>query len=48
MHDAPPAADSDGPRVRRLFISADMEGVAGVASIDQLVPGRFEWETARG
>lgn len=34
--------------MRRLFISADMEGIAGVASIDQLVPGHFEWEAARG
>jgi D-amino peptidase len=33
--------------MRRVFISADMEGIAGVASADQLVPGRFEWETAR-
>lgn len=34
--------------MRRLFISADMEGIAGVASICQLMPGQFEWETARG
>lgn len=32
---------------RRLFISADMEGIAGVASISQLMPGQFEYETAR-
>lgn len=25
-----------------------MEGIAGVASVEQLMPGRFEWETARG
>ena len=34
--------------MRRLFISADMEGIAGVASVGQLMPGQFEWETARG
>lgn len=32
---------------RRLFISADMEGIAGVASVGQLIPGQFEYETAR-
>ena len=32
---------------RRLFISADMEGIAGVASVSQLMPGQFEYETAR-
>lgn len=32
---------------RRLFISADMEGIAGVASVSQLLPGQFEYETAR-
>lgn len=34
--------------MRRLFISADMEGIAGVASIAQLMPGQFDWEAARG
>lgn len=34
--------------MRRLFLSADMEGIAGVASVGQLMPGQFEWEAARG
>lgn len=31
----------------RLYISADMEGIAGVVSRDDLSPGRFEYESAR-
>jgi D-amino peptidase len=31
----------------RIYISADIEGVAGVVSADNLVPGRFEYEPAR-
>jgi D-amino peptidase len=31
----------------RLYISADIEGIAGVASRDNLQPGRFEYESAR-
>jgi len=31
----------------RLYISADIEGIAGVVSRDQLAPGRFEYEAAR-
>ena len=31
----------------RLYISADIEGVAGVVSRDNLMPGRFEYEQAR-
>jgi len=31
----------------KIFLSADIEGVAGVASRDQLMPGSFEWERAR-
>jgi D-amino peptidase len=39
---------SDSGKVpRRLFISVDMEGIAGIASISQLMPGQFEYETAR-
>ncbi|MDX2238714.1 MAG: M55 family metallopeptidase [Hyphomonadaceae bacterium] len=34
--------------MRRLFIAADIEGVAGVASVDQLGPKEFEWQAARG
>lgn len=32
---------------RKLFIAVDIEGVAGVASVDQLGPGQFEWQKAR-
>ena len=31
----------------RIYISADIEGVAGVVSRDNLAPGRFEYEPAR-
>lgn len=31
----------------RLYVSADMEGLAGVVSRDNLMPGRFEYEAAR-
>lgn len=31
----------------RVYISADIEGVAGVVSLHQLVPGEFEYERAR-
>ena len=31
----------------RLYISADIEGIAGVVSRDNLSPGRFEYESAR-
>lgn len=31
----------------RIYISADIEGVAGVASRDQLAPSQFEYERAR-
>jgi D-amino peptidase len=31
----------------RLYISADIEGIAGVVSRDNLAPGRFEYEAAR-
>lgn len=30
----------------RIFMSADMEGIAGVVSRDNLLPGRFEYERA--
>ncbi|MEG3146810.1 M55 family metallopeptidase [Sphingomonas sp. RT2P30] len=32
---------------KRFYISADIEGIAGVASRDNLAPGRFEYEQAR-
>jgi len=31
----------------RFYISADIEGIAGVVSRDHLMPGRFEYEKAR-
>ena len=31
----------------KVYISADMEGITGVASADQLSPGSFEYERAR-
>jgi len=31
----------------KVYISADMEGITGVASVDQLSPGSFEYERAR-
>jgi len=31
----------------RVYISADIEGIAGVVSRDNLMPGRFEYEAAR-
>ncbi len=43
---APLAAHA--PRPLKVYISADMEGVAGVVSGDQLGPGAFEYERFRG
>jgi D-amino peptidase len=38
------AADRGGPKI---YISVDMEGVAGVVTADQLAPGSFEYERFR-
>jgi D-amino peptidase len=38
------AADRSGPKI---YISVDMEGVAGVVTSDQLLPGGFEYERFR-
>jgi D-amino peptidase len=38
------AADREGPKI---YISVDMEGVAGVVTPDQLAPGSFEYERFR-
>ena len=38
------AADRSGPKI---YISVDMEGVAGVVTSDQLLPGGFEFERFR-
>ncbi len=35
------------PRKLKVFISVDMEGVAGVVTADQLLPGSFEYERFR-
>ena len=42
----PPAVQAQSPL--KVFISADMEGVAGVATGDQLSPTGFEYERFRG
>lgn len=34
-------------RPLKVYISVDMEGIAGVVSVDQLSPGAFEYERAR-
>jgi D-amino peptidase len=31
----------------RIYISADIEGIPGVVSRENLMPGRFEYEQAR-
>lgn len=33
--------------MKRLFISADIEGIAGVAGLEQLLPKGVEWSSAR-
>ena len=42
------AATASAQRPLKVFISADMEGVAGAVSGDQLGPGAFEYERFRG
>src|SRR5258706_14353849 len=34
-------------RALKVYISADMEGITGVASVDQLGPANFEYQQAR-
>lgn len=41
-----PAGAQRAPGLK-VYISADMEGITGVASADQLSPGSFEYERAR-
>ena len=38
---------SDSARKLKVYISVDMEGVAGVVTADQLLPGGFEYERFR-
>ena len=42
-----PAAGPQQPQKLKVYISADMEGVAGVVTGDQLGPGAFEYERFR-
>src|SRR5262245_32242246 len=41
-------AHAQTPAKMKVFVSVDMEGIAGVATMDQLIPGRFEYERFRG
>ncbi len=44
-HAAEPVAQR--PATQKVYISVDMEGVAGVVTADQLLPGGFEYERYR-
>lgn len=41
------ARDAAGPSGPKVFISADMEGVTGVVTVEQLRPGGFEYDRFR-
>ncbi|MGH9886415.1 MAG: M55 family metallopeptidase, partial [bacterium] len=41
------AATAGAQRPLKVYISADMEGITGVASADQLGPASFEYSQAR-
>lgn len=41
------ATSSSAQRGLKVYISVDMEGIAGIVTADQLVPGGFEYEKAR-
>ncbi|HEX8946197.1 MAG TPA: M55 family metallopeptidase [Gemmatimonadaceae bacterium] len=41
------ASSAFAQRPLKVYISADMEGITGVASVDQLVPTSFEYNQAR-
>src|SRR3954471_17059827 len=41
------AASLEAQRPLKVYISADMEGITGVASADQLGPASFEYQQAR-
>jgi D-amino peptidase len=43
----PPQAASQVPKKLKIYISVDMEGVAGVVTADQLGPAGFEYERFR-
>ena len=38
---------ADSAKKLKIYISVDMEGVAGVVTADQLLPGGFEYERFR-
>jgi len=40
-------AESQAPRTMKVFISVDMEGIAGVVTSEQLGPSGFEYQRAR-
>ena len=42
-----PQASAPAAKKLKIYISVDMEGVAGVVTADQLVPGGFEYERFR-
>lgn len=42
-----PQASASASKKLKIYISVDMEGVAGVVTADQLVPGGFEYERFR-
>ena len=45
---APPGLGAQRPAgALKVYISADMEGITGVASVDQLSPSSFEYGQAR-
>src|SRR5208282_525361 len=44
---ARPQIGSPAGKKLKIYISVDMEGVAGVVTLDQLVPGGFEYERFR-
>src|SRR5438105_4963008 len=41
------AISAGAQRALKVYISADMEGITGVASVDQLGPANFEYAQAR-
>ena len=46
-HEVLAQGQSDASKKPKIYISVDMEGVAGVVTADQLVPGGFEYERFR-
>src|ERR1700758_1887553 len=44
---AKPQTSAPGAKKLKIYISVDMEGIAGVVTADQLGPGGFEYERFR-